>query len=245
MPTTGVWKVAPHLPLRAASPDPPGVKTALIPRAWMTLYWQVPLPLQGGPHVKELPAAGAAVSTSAVLAGYRAEHPVSAGLPLVIRQLMTGLRPAWLVTLPFPVPTPPLMVILNGPLRNRASAVRLTDASVEQVPVPVQVRNHPRKAWDAFGVAVRVTFVPRVKAALHPLAAAAPFVMVQLMPAGLDLTVPSPVPLPSTVMVRVTTAAVASVSVICEESWQACSRARVTATTPVKAEPEDRRGERI
>ncbi len=59
MPTTGVWNVAPHRPTRAAELDPSDAKTALIVRAWMAVYRQVPAPLHGGPHVvKVLPAAG-------------------------------------------------------------------------------------------------------------------------------------------------------------------------------------------
>ena len=75
-------------------------------------------------------------------------------------QLMAGLRPGWLVTLPLPVPTPPAMRILNGPSRNRASTLRLIDIVTVQVPVPVQLRSQPLKEWPDFGVAVRVTVTP-------------------------------------------------------------------------------------
>ncbi len=110
------------------------------------------------------------------------------------------------------------MLILNGPLRNRASTVRLTVITEVQALVPVQVRNQPRNACAVFGVAVRVTVTPRLNCALHPVAAACPAVTVQLMPAGLDLTVPSPVPLPMIVRVLVTAAAVLSTSVILDAS---------------------------
>src|SRR5919108_2308568 len=136
-------------------------------------------------------------------------------------QLMAGLRPGWLVTFPLPVPTPPEMRILKGPSRNRASTVRLTDMVVVQVPVPVQVRNQPLNECPAFGVAVRVMFVPWVNCALQPVVPAVPLVTVQLMPVGEDLTVPSPLPLPMIVTVLVTRDAFPSTSVMLVVSWQA------------------------
>ena len=175
-----------------------------------------------------------------------AEDLIAKGVSgLVIVQLMAGMSPGWLVTLPLPVPTPAEMVTLNGPLRKRASTVALVLIVAVQVPVPVQVRNQPLNACPAFGVAVRVTLTPRVNAALHPVAAATPLVTVQLMPAGLDLTVPSPVPLPMMVRVLVTSAAAASTSVIVEVSWQPCSSASVADTRMSSAMPEEGRGLRI
>jgi hypothetical protein len=55
-----------------------------------------------------------------------------------------------------------------------------------QVPVPVQAPDQPANVEPAFGTAVSVTMVPLVKLALH--------VAPQLIPAGLLVTVPAPVP---------------------------------------------------
>jgi hypothetical protein len=57
----------------------------------------------------------------------------------------------------------------------------------EQVPVPEQAPDQPAKVALALGVAVRVSTVPVVK----PAEQVAP----QVMPAGLDVTVPLPEPL--------------------------------------------------
>ncbi len=68
--TTGVANDAPHLPRTAAELEPPGAKVAAMVRGWMTLYWQVPVPLQGGPQrLNVWPAAAVAVSVSWVYAG--------------------------------------------------------------------------------------------------------------------------------------------------------------------------------
>ena len=55
-----------------------------------------------------------------------------------------------------------------------------------QVPVPVQAPDQPANVEAAFGAAVSVTMVPLVKVALH--------VGPQLIPAGLLVIVPAPVP---------------------------------------------------
>ena len=55
-----------------------------------------------------------------------------------------------------------------------------------QVPVPVQAPDQPVNVEVAFGTAVSVTMVPLVKLALH--------IAPQLIPAGLLMTVPAPVP---------------------------------------------------
>ena len=67
------------------------------------------------------------------------------------------------------------------------------------VPVPVQAPLQPVNV-PLVGEAVNVTGVPLANGNEHvPLVA--PAVTVQLIPAGLDVTVPLPVPLPATVSV--------------------------------------------
>ncbi len=57
---------------------------------------------------------------------------------------------------------------------------------MEHAAVPEQLPPHPAKVEPALAVAVRVTVVPEAKLALQ----AVP----QLMPVGLEITVPVPVP---------------------------------------------------
>jgi hypothetical protein len=76
------------------------------------------------------------------------------------------------------------------------------------VPSPLQLPSHPSKEWPLCGAAVRVTLVPSLKSLEQPVAAATPAVMRQLIPAGLEVTTPFPVPWPVTVNRRVTRAAV-------------------------------------
>jgi hypothetical protein len=54
-----------------------------------------PAPEHGLPQPEKTePAAGLAVSVTTVEAGYLAEQPVAAGVPLVIAQSIAGVRPA-------------------------------------------------------------------------------------------------------------------------------------------------------
>ena len=55
-----------------------------------------------------------------------------------------------------------------------------------QAPVPVQAPDQPANVELVLGAAVSVTMVPLVKLALH--------IAPQLIPAGLLMTVPAPVP---------------------------------------------------
>src|ERR1043165_9600647 len=98
-----------------------------------------------------------------------------------------------------PLPVPALLTV-----RISLTTVRAKDAVTEvaafsatwQVPVPAQAPPHPENADPRAAVAVRVTTVPGVKLVLQ----AAP----QLTPAGLDTSVPAPVPARVTVRVAVT-----------------------------------------
>ena len=63
-----------------------------------------------------------------------------------------------------------------------------------QVPLPLHAPLQPAKVDRHLGVAVRVTLVPFVKLALQ--------LKPQLMPVGVDFTVPEPVPAFATVSVK-------------------------------------------
>jgi hypothetical protein len=94
-------------------------------------------------------------------------------------------------------------VVTTGAAARVKTAVvarALLIANVHTVPVtplqePIQLLN----ALPAAGVAVTVTDEPAVNDALHPVVPAVPLVIVQLMPAGDDVTVPVPFPPPEMV----------------------------------------------
>jgi hypothetical protein len=83
-------------------------------------------------------------------------------------------------------------------LRNRAEIVLAEFMTVRQVPVPLHGLPHPTNEWPVAGTAVRVTATPWLKSALQ-LPDGDPAVNVQLIPDGLDLTAPVPVPRPEMV----------------------------------------------
>jgi hypothetical protein len=134
---------------------------------------------------------------------------------------------------------------VNGPFRKRASTTRPALIFVRQVPVPEHGPNQPRNECPLFGLAVRVTVTPSLNFAEHPVAATTPRVMVQLIPDGLEVTTPSPVPLPVIRSVRFTATTAASCSVGWGVSWQACSRASAREAVSRRAIPERGRGRRM
>jgi hypothetical protein len=82
--------------------------------------------------------------------------------------------------------------LFTAAVLNVAVTEALADAIRLHVPVPLQAPDQPANVEPAFGVAVSVTAVPAAKLALH--------VCPQLMPAGVLLTVPPPVPAATTLI---------------------------------------------
>src|SRR6187549_2832337 len=108
-------------------------------------------------------------------------------------QLSAGESPLCALTTPLPVPEPsPMIFMRNGPNRNFATMFRPVVIGTVQVRAPPQYPENPVKELVGSGVGMSVTLVPWAKLALHPVAAATPAVITQLMPAGLEVTVPLP-----------------------------------------------------
>src|SRR5438093_415988 len=153
---------------------------------------QVPVPVQPPPlqPVKAEPAAGVAVSVTAVPLANVAEQVVPQAIPA-----------GALVTVPLPAP---LGLTVNVKVCSAKLAVTVVAAPsvTEQVPVPAQPPPlQPVKVEPAAGAAVSVTAVPLANEAEH--------VVPQEMPAGALVTVPLPAPLRLTVSVKVGSAKVA------------------------------------
>src|SRR5207244_3279543 len=155
-----------------------------------------PVPEQPPPvqPVKVEPAAAVAVSVTAV--------------PLVklAEQVAPQLMPAGaLVTVPLPVPAGVTVREKRCGVKGAVTVVAAERVTV-QVPLPEQPPPvQPVKVEPAAGVAVNVTAVPLVKLAEH--------VAPQVIPAGLLVTVPEPVPAAVTVSENVGGAVAAHVVV--------------------------------
>lgn len=119
------------------------------------------------------PAAGAAVSVTSVPSAKLFEHVAPQLIPL-------GLD----VTVPVPVPA--FVTVKSCGEPKLAKTPRAPFIVTVHVPVPVQSPLQPRKFEPPLGVAVSVTIVPSAKFALQ--------VGSQLMPAGLEATLPTPFP---------------------------------------------------
>ena len=143
----------------------------------------VPVPEQPPPDQPPnvVPALGLAVSVTAVplakLALHVAPHVIPAGELLTV-----------------PVPLPDVRTdnwkLLAAAVLNVAVTEALAAAIMLHADVPLQAPDQPANVELAFGVAVSVIAVPDGKLALH--------VCPQLMPAGVLLTVPAPVPAATT-----------------------------------------------
>jgi hypothetical protein len=147
--------------------------------AALTVTAQVPVPEQAPLQpANDEPAAGAAVRVLAV--------PGVTDCEQVAPQLMpAGL----LVTVPEPVP-PFVTDSVTGTRLNVAVTEAAALTVTAQVPVPEQAPPQPAKDEPAAGAAVRVMAVPDVTDCEQ--------VAPQLMPVGLLVTVPEPVPLLAT-----------------------------------------------
>src|SRR3989442_12043643 len=154
-----------------------GAKVAVTVVAAESVMTHVPVPLQPPPlqPVKAEPAAGAAVSVTAVPLVKLAEHVAPQVIPA-----------GELVTVPLPVPALLTVSATVGRAKVAVTVVAALRVTVH-VPVPEQPPPvQPVKVEPAAGVAVNVTAVPLAKLAVH--------VAPQVIPAGELLTVPLPVP---------------------------------------------------
>jgi hypothetical protein len=145
---------------------------------------QLPVPLQAPLQpAKTDPDAAVAV------------RPTNAPLANIALQVVGQLMPAGLlVTLPLPVPA---SETVKGKTAVKVAVTALAAFMVTEHPaVPEQAPLQPVNAEPAAGVSVNVTTVPLMKFALH--------VPGQLMPAGLLVTVPVPLPAKVTVSGKIT-----------------------------------------
>jgi hypothetical protein len=161
------------------------MKTAVTCRAWLIVRVQEVLvptqsPLQ---PTKVEPVQGATVNVTAVPLAKFAKHSVPQAIP-------AGL----LVTVPYPLPP---IVTLRGRVSVGGRKVELTVLGWVivrvHVFVPPQSPPQPPKVEPGAGVPTKVTVEPAVKEALH----ATP----QLIPGGVEVT--APIPVPTLVTVRV------------------------------------------
>lgn len=83
-------------------------------------------------------------------------------------------------------------MLFTAAVLNVAVADAVADAIMLHVPVPLQAPDQPANVDPEFGVAVSVTAVPAAKLALQ--------VCPQLMPEGVLVTVPAPVPAATTLI---------------------------------------------
>src|SRR5579872_2645140 len=161
------------------------LKVAVTALAAVMVTLQVPVPEQAPLQPAKVdPAAAVAVRVT--------------GVPLakLALQVLGQVMPAGLLlTDPEPVPA---SVTVNANVTTLNVAVTALAAVMVtlQVPVPEQAPLQPAKVDPAAAVAVRVTGVPLAKLALQ--------VLGQVMPAGLLLTDPEPVPASVTVSANVT-----------------------------------------
>jgi len=162
------------------------VKVAVTVVAALKVTVQAPVPEQPPPlqPLKVEPAAGAAVSVTAVPLGKLATHVALQVMPV-----------GALVTVPLPAPAGVTVSVKVWSVKVAVTVVAAETVTV-QAPVPEQAPPlQPLKVEPAAGAAVSVTAVPLVKLAEH--------VAPQVIPVGALVTVPLPVPAAVTVRVKV------------------------------------------
>jgi hypothetical protein len=109
-------------------------------------------------------------------------------LKLALHVVPQSIPEGLLVTLPLPVPVnETLSTGEAAAVLNVAVTDVFADSEMSQEPVPVQAPDHPANVDPEAAVAVSVTDVPLLKFAVQ--------VAPQLIPEGLLVTVPEPVPL--------------------------------------------------
>lgn len=138
----------------------------------VTLHAPVPVQAPDQP-VKAKPASGVAVNATVDPEGKLA-------LQVEPQLIPAGL----LVTVPVPIPF--LVTVSCVEMSNSATTEAASLSVRVHAPVPVHAPDQPKKMFPALGVAVSVTTVPPLKVAVHD--------EPQLMPVGLLVTVPVPVP---------------------------------------------------
>ena len=137
---------------------------------------QAPVPLHAPPHPAKLePEPGVGVNVTWV--------PTGKFAPQVLPQLIPA---GVLVTTPVPVPESVTVSVGNAVIVKAAETDRLLFTVTLQAPVPLHAPPQPAKVEPEPGLAVNVTGVPMGKLA--------PQVVPQLIPAGVLVTVPTPVP---------------------------------------------------
>jgi len=193
VPVTVNWKPGVPAPIVVGEIEltlEPALKVAVTDLAALMVTVHVPVPLQA-------PLQPANVEPEAAAAVRVTEVPLLKFAVQVLGQLMPlGL----LVTVPLPVPA---SVTVNAKVTKLNVAVTDLAALIVtvHVPVPVQAPLQPANVEPEAAAAVRVTEAPLLKFALQ--------VVGQLIPAGLLVTVPPPVPASVTVSAKVPTLNVA------------------------------------
>ena len=142
---------------------------------------QVPVPVQPPPDQPVNSEAGSALAVSVTAV------PLSNTL---VQTAPHAIAMGLLATLPLPAPD--RTTVSRGRMAVNTAVTAVSAFTVARhVPVPLQAPVQPSKVEPAAGVAVRVTAVPNGKARVQ--------VAPHVMPAGLLVTAPVPVPLRATV----------------------------------------------
>ena len=166
--------------------DPPVVKVAVTVWAWVIDTTHDPVPVHAPDQpVKVAPRPGLAVNVTDVPEAYDSVQSVPQLIPAGVLRTEPGPT---VVTVSVNGPPPDT---LNVAVTDRAWVIDTTHD-----PVPVHAPDQPAKVEPAAGAAVNVTEVPEAYDSVQSVP--------QLMPVGVLVTVPEPVPALVTVRVKVT-----------------------------------------